>query len=289
MAFRPRIANEGNSAMAYSFATIATPGTTPRCWYYMLREIDPRARRYSAIVLPVDDYDDEDWEDLAGRVSDLYYLLPILRVSDLREFSMSYPANAARWDACRGGLLKGWSYRRDFQDLLVNHKRRMLEVNWTRTESAKSFYNFVWTTNSLKGMNVDWAARKISYPPDTTEEQKRVLNNVLLRTTAPQVGYLAAYRRKWFGKIVEHYRGSHTRLIFLRLPRGPVVRPYPVVKKSSSIREFASHPQVALLDEHLFDELEHPELFVDSLHMNGPGSARFSELLAAEVARILGR
>ena len=29
-------------------------------WHYMLRELDPTARRYSAIAFTVDDYDDED-------------------------------------------------------------------------------------------------------------------------------------------------------------------------------------------------------------------------------------
>ena len=35
-------------------------GTDVRAWYYMLRDLDPTARRYRAIVLGVDDYDDED-------------------------------------------------------------------------------------------------------------------------------------------------------------------------------------------------------------------------------------
>jgi lysophospholipase L1-like esterase len=73
------------------------------------------------------------------------------------------------------------------------------------------------------------------------------------------------------------------------LPRGPLVRPdYLVKKRSSSIRELASRPNVILANEHLFDGLEHPEFFKDALHMNRDGVERFSGMVADEVARILG-
>ena len=60
MGFLPRYVNEPNFGTGYTFATIATPGTTPRCWYYMLRDIDPTRRRYAAIVIAVDDYEDAE-------------------------------------------------------------------------------------------------------------------------------------------------------------------------------------------------------------------------------------
>jgi hypothetical protein len=66
------------------------------------------------------------------------------------------------------------------------------------------------------------------------------------------------------------------------------VRPDSLVrKKSASIREFASRPNVLLADEHAFDSLERPELFKDALHLNREGCARFSGLLVVEVSRIL--
>ena len=59
-------------------------------------------------------------------------------------------------------------------------------------------------------------------------------------------------------------------------------------KRSSSIRELASRPNVILANEHLFDSLEHPEFFKDAMHMNRDGVERFSAMLADEVARLLG-
>lgn len=46
MSFRPKAAHEHTAGSGYSFATIMVPGSSPRCWYYMLREVDPGSNRY---------------------------------------------------------------------------------------------------------------------------------------------------------------------------------------------------------------------------------------------------
>jgi hypothetical protein len=87
---------------------------------------------------------------------------------------------------------------------------------------------------------------------------------------------------------VDYYRGSGTKLIFLRVPRAPVSPPDPPPKPNSAIRQIASQPNVIVLDERLFNQLEHPELFWDAQHLNKPGMEQFSRILAAEVRRVLG-
>jgi hypothetical protein len=104
----------------------------------------------------------------------------------------------------------------------------------------------------------------------------------------PQTGQHAAFRRKWFGKLLDRYRGTDTKMIFLRVPRGPMPRPdYLVQKKSSSIREFAVRPGVLLVDEHAFDSLETPELFKDAFHLNNAGCSLLSVRMAQEVGKLL--
>ena len=105
----------------------------------------------------------------------------------------------------------------------------------------------------------------------------------------PETGHQGAYLKRWLGKIYEHYRGSPTKLIFLRLPRGGFVRPdQPRYNPQSSVRVLAMQPNVVLIDEHFFDSLERPELFRDELHLNGPGMEQFSVMITQEVSRILG-
>jgi hypothetical protein len=273
----------------YRFFTIAVPGTTPRCWYYMLRAADPDARRYAAIVVPFDTYDDRNWEDFRDREMDMRYLAPLVSFRDLFDFAFSYPAWPLRGQAAATVLFKGLIYREDFQDFLVRHKERMTVLHDLQSRRSGWRYDAPWDTLSLAGIAVDWNARTVRLPEYLSPQKSAAVREVLLTDQPPRTREFADYRRKWFGKIVEHYRGSRTRLIFLRLARGPVVRPGLVTDGTSTIRDFGAHGQAVLLPEHRFDELERPELFGDALHMNQQGAVEFSGLLAQEVARVLGR
>ena len=286
MRLEPAIAT--SLGTGYEFRSIAVPATTPRCWYYMLREVDPGANRYDAVILPVDGYDDEDWEEHSRRLSDIQFTAPLLRLGDAVEFSLSYPHWPERWQALEATLLKGVAYRRDFQDLLAHSQLRLKHTRESRATAARQLYDAPWKRQNLVGLEVDWKAWRITYPSGSTIEQQRSLKDGLMHGAAPQIGYLAAYRRAWFGKVLDHYRGSNTRLIFIRLPRGPAVRPANLAAaKSSSIREFGSRPGVLLADEHAFDVLERPHWFGDAIHLNDPGAERFSAMVALETARLL--
>jgi len=158
-----------------------------------------------------------------------------------------------------------------------------------REESARAIYNYVYNNRSLRGLRVDYATRTIHYPEGQTEAEREVISGSLLRGTAPHTGKRAAYRRRWFGKMVDYYRGSRTKLMVLRAPRGPVVRPdLAVDEPDSSIRELARRGGILLMNEKVFDELERPEMYMDGVHLNRPGSLRFTILMADETLRLLG-
>jgi hypothetical protein len=290
MGLRARAANELEAETGYRFATIAMPGSTPRVWYYMLRAVDPTARRYAAILIGVNEYDDEDYEDLSNREMDIRYVTPFLDWADVFPFAASYPEWRTRWEAGRAALFKGYAYRADVQDFLANHKFRMKKIAVMRRESAAWRYNEVWGSYDVTGLSVDWKNRTIHFPEGSTETQKRILTEVLMRETIEQTGQRGRYLRQWYGRIVEHYRGSRTRIVFLRLPRGPVVRPILVAGKTAVARELAaSNSQVRLLPEHAFDSLEQPRFFGDPMHLNHPGSQEFSHMAAREIGSLLGR
>jgi hypothetical protein len=290
MGFLPRYVNEPNFGTGYTFATIATPGTTPRCWYYMLRDIDPTRRRYAAIVIAVDDYEDaETWENYANRASDLHYLIARLHWSDLIEFSRSYEDPSAAMQAARGILLKGLVYKADFQDFLLDPVARLKEVRLSRRESRHWFYDYVGTPNNVKSITIDWEARQVNGPPNFDPALKAEFKLRFLDPRSPEHGQHSAYLKHWFGKIYDLYRGSGTRIVFIRLPRGPFIRPdQPALNPHSSVRELAARPEVIMSPEHFFAPLEDPQLFMDPYHMNGPGCAEFSRLLARHLRQLLG-
>lgn len=290
MGLRPKTANELEAHTGLHFATIAMPGSTPRVWYYMLRDVDPTARRYAAILIAVDEYDDEDYADLSNREMDIRYVTPLLGWADVLPFAASFSGWRTRWEAARAALFKGYAYRADVQDLLAHHKYRMKKIEVMHREAAAWRYNQPWTEADVTGLTVDWKAWTIHFPEGSTAEQKRILTEVLMRETVEQTGLRGKYRSHWYGRIADHYRGSPTKLVFLRLPRGPVVRPIFVARKTAAARELAAaNPQVRLLPEHAFDSLEQPQNFGDPLHLNQTGSQEFSRMAARETGSVLAR
>jgi len=49
MGFMPRIVDQRPQQTGYAFRTAGVAGSDPRSWYYLLRDLDPTARRYRAI------------------------------------------------------------------------------------------------------------------------------------------------------------------------------------------------------------------------------------------------
>jgi hypothetical protein len=289
-AYSPRLANQVTAQTGYVFRHAGVAGTDVRSWHYMLRDLDPSARRYRAIVFGVTDYDDEDeFFTPDDDIRALHYAIARLRWSDVPGFALSFHDPKIQWEALRGASLKGIVYQSDVLAFLAKPTDRIRRVRIERRDFDRWTYDYVETPQSMAGLRIDWSAWKVTFPPGADQNQQDTVHNTLMSPPAPQTGRLAAFRRAWYGRILDRYRGSPTKIVFVRLPRAPIPRPAGLVrKKSSTIREFASRPNVLLCDEHAFESLEHPELFRDALHLNRAGIARFSPMLAEEIGRMLG-
>jgi hypothetical protein len=287
-AYYPRVANEQKSTTGFAFRHAGVAGTDVRTWYYMLRDLDPKRDAYRAIVLGVDDYDDEDGAyDIGDDLATLHYTAARLRFSDVIPFTLSFEDPHARWEALRGSLLKGIVFQRDVQALLTHPAKRLADIALDARGFEQWTYEYVETSRNVVGLKIDWTNFTAVIPPgnpDLTDQ----MNRFVLNRPKPQTGKRAAFRRKWFGRLLDCYRGTPTKVVFVRLPRGPIPRPDNLVRKqSSSIREFAARPGVLLAGEHLFDYLERPELFRDAFHLNHAGCEQLSVRLAQEVAKLL--
>ena len=290
MALLPRVANELTPETGYTFATIAVAGTTARCWYYMLRSADPDANRYRAILIGIDSYDDpETWENHANRESDLNYVIGQLGYADMAEFSGSYHDPALQSRARRAILLKGLLLKRDFQQLLLNPWARVRDALQSRRDSHEWNYNYPGEPRSMAGLEVDWERKTLKLPPSADAAIEAGLKQRLFDAVPPEQGRHSAYLKYWYGRIFEHYRNSATRLIFTRLPRGPWVRPdFRSTNPDASVRLLAREPNVTLLPEGLFDQMEVPEKFMDQMHLNRDGLNLASAMLARETRAVLG-
>ena len=289
MALLPRVANNMQPSTGYRFASVGLGGSTPRCWYYELRELDPTARRYAAIIIPTDDFNEPDsYDNLGNRDLDIRYLIARLKLSDLADFPWSFDDRKLKWVAFGDTLFKGYVYKRDFIDFLSHAKARIAKVRQSDQYSAGWFYDYGGPDHSLAGLQIDWQHNVAHFPASFTPQQRQLIEDVLFQPRPPDAGQLSRYLHHWYGRILDHYRGSGTKLIFLRVPRAPMPPPEPPPKLNSAIRQIASEPDVIVLDEHLFDPLERTDLFADPMHLTAEGMNRFSRMLAAEVRRVLG-
>jgi hypothetical protein len=289
MALLPRVVNEEKPGTGYTFASIGLGGTTPRIWYYALRAVDPTAHTYAAIVIPTDDFNEPDTADYQSeREADLHYLLARLELRDLMDFPWTYPNKKLQWAVFRGIILKGFVYKRDFLEFLDHPLARIAKAHFYARESAGWYYSFGGTDANLAGLRIDWQHQTMQFPDRIPESERKEIEGTVFPTLPPDAGRQTAYLRYWYGKIIEHYRSSGTKLIFMRVPRAPTSPPDPAPKLNSAIRQIASEPNVIVLNEHFFDQLEHPDLFWDAQHLNRPGMEAFSRILAAEVRRVLG-
>jgi len=289
MALLPRVANDMQPSTGYRFASVGLGGSTPRCWYYELRELDPTARRYAAIIIPTDDFNEPDtYEEPSNRELDTRYLISRLKLSDLTEYPWSFDDYKLKWVTFGDILFKGYVYKRDFLEFLSATKARIANARLSKVHSSSWIYDYRGPEHSVAGLQIDWQHNVAHYPASFTPEQRKLIEDVLFQPRPPDAGQLSRYLRHWYGRILDHYRGSGTKLIFLRVPRAPVPPPEHPPKLNSAIRQIASEPDVIVLDEHLFDPLERTELFADPMHLTGEGMDRFSRTLATEVRRMLG-
>jgi hypothetical protein len=289
MALLPRVVNEEKPGTGYTFASIGLGGTTPRIWYYALRALDPNARNYAAIVIPTDDYNEPDSYDYQSeREADLHYLIARLGLRDLFEFPWTFRDEKLQWAIVRGMMLKGTIYKRDFLEFLNHPVARVAKVRYYDSDSAGWYYGYGGVDQNLVGLRIDWQHKTLQFPDRVSESQRKDIENELFPTLPPDEGRETAYLRYWYGRMIDYYRGSGTKLIFMRVPRAAISPPDAPPKLNSAVRQIASQPDVIVLDERLFDQLEHPDLFWDGWHMNRDGMEQFSRVLAAEVRRVLG-
>jgi hypothetical protein len=289
-AYLPRVANHYTSQSGYTFRHAGIAGTSARDWYYMLRDLDPTARRYQAIVIGFEDLEDEDsFSDRGDDPRSLHYVVARLRLTDLPEYAQSHRTFPIQWAAFRGGLLKGTALQSDVHDFLLHPRERIANVQLNRRGWAGWTYDYDEEERSLAGLTIDWNTRQITLPPGADPVYRKMFNETLLRPPAPATGHIRQYHRQWIGRIVDRYRDSPTRIVFIRLPRGPLSPQTDVpLNPQSSLRQLANPPKVFLGQPLRYAELERPDYFKDPLHLNRAGAHAFSRMLVDEVRELIG-
>ncbi len=270
------------------FVDASVPGTTPRIWYYFLKAIDPDARRFRAIVIPVDADGDSDGAigsiDGNQRQQDLHYLVFAVTPAQILRLATSFSGMRMQFSTAIDLLLRGPILRDDVQAFAANPRERLVAIEQSAPDA---FDPLTWhpRNETLRGMRVDFTRNSISYPPGVSADERSAMVVQVLRVAHWRPSY-AIYRRDWLYPIVQRYAAAGTPVIFVRIPTRPVHRD-PNDPISGSLLAIAESGAAHFLLPQPYLALERPELFADHDHLNRAGSVLFSARLGRDVGHVL--
>ena len=293
--FSAKMATEeaGRFGSSDKFENGAVAGTTPRVWFYLLRQLSAPADRLAAIVVMADSYHDNDDEEPEERRTDIAFLHPLLSLTDLTDFPWSFRSWPAQLEAIEAILFKGLFYKADLQDFARNPRQRIHDVRAWRQHGSEWIANYPGHDTSLDGLDLDPATGKLSVLPG----HKAIAPENLIPYTQrlrryggrpPDSAAAAAYRREWFGRLATFAKQNGIKLFVFRIPRGPLHYLADIDNEpTGALADLARQGALELLPASLFDNLERPEFFFDELHMNAAGRQLFSVKLADAVLQRL--
>lgn len=269
------------------------PGSDLRIWYYLLREVDPDARRYGAIVLATPLAAEEDLGKMANRVADINYLVPLLRLSDLPSFALSFDDPVLRNQAARSILFPAQPLRRDIAAILSAPAQRYEKIRDQERNYVPNYLRYLGRNEALPDLPIDPSTRLPVHWNGVDERMRRGLTEHYFRWlhVKPSEDTLASnerYYRYWLGRIVERYQGTGVPVVLITVPRGPWHgSEAPVPTPGGAIGELIAAGKVLALPGDTFTDIEQPHHFFDQEHMNRSGRERFTVRLAQRLQALL--
>lgn len=280
--FSAKLANELGSAAGLKFVSLAEPAASANTWYYMVREVDPTARRYAAIIVPYGiGYDPNSADQL--RIS---MTAPLLRYADSFHFASGFQRWSGRVRAFVASILRGSAYQDDVVDFLAHPIARITNVRQANQRHSGSEYKG--REYDLVGTSYDATTGQVTYAPKLTEAQRSAFRKSLIRPSESDTEYSLKLQRDWIPRIMHRYADSPTAIVLTPVPRGPFLQ----LAGFSTLHESVLPTSVIektnfSLPGHTFDFLEKPEYYFDAFHLNAKGRQKFTENLVSElIARL---
>jgi len=277
--FSTTVADERGSAAGLKFVNLTEPASTVSSWYYMLREVDPAARRYSAIVVPYGIGYEPSTADLL-RIS---MAAPLLRYGDCFNFASAFQRWSGRFRAFTACILRGSAYQSDVSDLLEHPIARIRSVQH-EAERLQSRAAYKGKDYDLVGTSYNPTTGQVTFAPKLTEAQRQAVRKSLIQPSQSDTEYSLKLQREWIPRILNRYSNSSTAIVLTPVPRGPFAELPGFSKAFHSILPGDVIRRTTFsVPEQTFDFLEKPEYYFDAFHLNSKGRQQFTETLVSEL------
>ena len=280
--FSATLANEFGSPAGLKFVSLAEPAASANTWYYMVREVDPTKRRYSAIIIPYGlGYEPNNADPL--RIS---MTAPLLRYGDSFDFASGFQRWSGRFRAFIAGILRGSAYQDDVVDLLAHPIARITNVRQADRTHSRSEYKG--RDYDLVGTSYDASTGQVTFAPKLTEAQRLAFRKSLIQPSQSDTEYSLKLQRDWIPRIMNRYADSPTAIVLTPLPRGPFLELGGFSKGYESVLPTSVIERTSFsLPGHTFEFLEKPEYYFDAFHLNAKGRQKFTETLVSELMGLL--
>lgn len=288
--FSAKLANRIAGKSGPNFIGCGISGSTPRVWRYFLRSVDHDRTKFSAIVLMTSALtDDEIYEDLGNRTSDMNYCLPLLSYSDLYHFPETF-SDKKLLDRARWAIVFPLAFlQSDIRGFILHPIARAQKASFWRSGYPDWIYdyparpealpNFAFETNSIRPR--DWQG--------VSDPLKSQLEGYFAELSGGfqhlPLATVASYRRTWYGGIAADYASTGVPVYVFLMPRGPFhAQLKGLGPVTGSLASLASSGSIRLLDPKPFSELEIPANFFDHLHLNAVGREKLTQCLVKTLA-----
>jgi hypothetical protein len=289
--FSSQLANGFPESGGYHFVQEGIPGSDLRVWYYLLKDLDPAANRYRAIVLSVSSFRHVLANESApeDRILDADILGPIIPASDFLDLANHYPTPSIRGQVWARTAIAAANYRMDFQDFLLHPVERISLVKWRRKVGSGYASDYTGHPESMEGLAMDPATHALTYPerlsPAEREAVERRFNVPPPGGSDEQDNYIAY----WLARICERYAHSGTTVVLVRMPASPLPAAFQEDRKplANFLTVVQGRPNVVVVPETTFLELESPGYFFDTNHLNALGRKTFTRQVVDTLPRLL--
>jgi hypothetical protein len=284
--FSARIANEIGVPQGFNFVGLGLPGTTPRVWYYVLRDLVSQRNNYYAIFMLANTLrDDDSFEDLANRSLDTAYVAPLLNWGDIFSYPLSFSDSKEALKATIAVAFPSASFKNDVIEFLKAPFQRIAKAVAWRTNWPSSVSAYSGLKKSLPPAETPFSAERVlSHLNGTSRTNLDGYFNQYLTFKPQPETLLFAYRSKWYGQIAQQYAPTAVTVGVFLIPRGPyhtaLNKP---AEAEGSLKILERKGMIRLVDTAVSMSLEKPEFFFDHLHMNATGRAEFSRNLAKAI------